>query len=94
MDDGDEVVIVGMQYNSLGGGTSSTTSKAAGHNSSTRPMLKKQASFSSLSDTPTPKQTATRLLGLALDAQHEDKVWHSCDHIGFLSHTSFKNPPC
>lgn len=79
MDDGDEVVIVGMQYNSLVGGTSSsTTSKAAGggggNNSSTRPMLKKQASFSSLSDTPTPKQTATRLLGLALDAQHEDKV--------------------
>ncbi|KAJ8659009.1 hypothetical protein O0I10_005391 [Lichtheimia ornata] len=44
VDDGDEVVIVGMQYNSLVG------------------------------DTPTPKQTATRLLGLALDAQHEDKI--------------------
>ncbi|KAI7877010.1 hypothetical protein K492DRAFT_17603 [Lichtheimia hyalospora FSU 10163] len=43
VDDGDEVVIVGMQYNNLG-------------------------------DTPTPKQTATRLLNLALDAQYEDKI--------------------
>lgn len=91
MDDGDEVVIVGMQYNSLVGGTSSTTSKSAGgNNSTTRPMLRKQASFSSLSDTPTPKQTATRLLGLALDAQHEDKVFSLPALVFYLSsHTHF-----